>query len=146
MIGREVILQRARDLCRDAGLDVVILERPEPRDILVIGPHGDEQVSVTTSRGDLRTSPGVFLSADPIRLFGDEPLRVALALIDAMAEAEATPDPDDVDALACVIGDKCRIDAHLGPQWDASVRLSSNSMARAVLAALPGLGWKRETP
>jgi hypothetical protein len=132
----------AQELCDRAGARVVILERPEPRDLLVIGPHGDEQVSVTVSGS--RESPGVRLAADPIRLLGDEPLRVALALVDAMAGAQASPGPADVEALAAVIGDKCRVDAHLGSQWDAGVTFSSNDMARAVLAALPGLGWKRE--
>ena len=67
----------------------VVLERPEPRDILVIGPHGEE--AVTVEPGGNRENPGVFLGADLIRLHGDEPLRVALALVDAMAESEATP-------------------------------------------------------
>ena len=67
----------------------VVLERPEPRDILVFGPHGEE--AVTVRPGGDRENPGVFLGADLIRLHGDEPVRVALALVDAMAESEATP-------------------------------------------------------
>ena len=41
------------------------------------------------------------LGSQSVRLIGDEPLRVALALVDAMREAE--PDPAEVEELAHAI-------------------------------------------
>lgn len=86
------ITERLREAC--GLLSPVILERPAPRDTLVPGPHGDEHVTIAPSpAGRPSNAPGVTLVAGGvgIRLVGDEPLRVALALIDAMREAEAEP-------------------------------------------------------
>jgi hypothetical protein len=90
-----------------AGLPApVILGRPASRKLLVPDPHGGEEVRVTPSPGHHGDSPGVFIRVggedySEIRLVDDEPLRVAIALIDAMGEAEAArPDPAEVEALA----------------------------------------------
>jgi hypothetical protein len=91
-----------------AGLPApVILDRPAPRDLLVPGPHDGDDVAVTPSpAGHPGNLPGVSLrvGGEPdgcaaVRLIGDEPLRVAVALIDAMREAEQAPaEPDEHEA------------------------------------------------
>jgi hypothetical protein len=95
----------AEGLYEAAGLGrPVILERPSPRGVLVPGPHaGDEHVKVAPSpAGCPSNAPGVTLATGGVgvRLVGDEPLRVALALVDAMREAENEPDRADVESLA----------------------------------------------
>jgi hypothetical protein len=96
----------AGKLYEAAGLTApVMLERPGPRKILVAGPQGDEEVRVSPSRtGSPSNLPGVMLrvggaaQSAEIRLIGDEPLRVAVALVDAKREAEAPPDPAEAEA------------------------------------------------
>lgn len=127
-----------------AGLPApVILERPEPRDVLVPGRDRKSWVTVErspdTSAGaraqtrDGRGIPGVMLSLEgvdggSIRLIGDEPLRVALALVDAMRPAVDEPDPAEVRQLAELI---CR------PGVNAA---ESDDIARILLRA----GYRRE--
>lgn len=119
-----------------AGLPApVILERPEPRDVLVPGRR-DRESWVTVERSPDPSPgglPGVMLSLDgvdggSIRLAGDEPLRVALALVDAMRPAMDEPDPAEVRQLAELI---CR------PGVNAA---ESDDIARILLRA----GYRRE--
>ena len=101
----ESVSKIAGELYEACGLPVpVILERPAPREMLAAGPHGDEVVHVEPSpAGHPSNRPGVVLElgSQSVRLIGDEPLRVALALVDAMREAE--PDPAEVEELAHAI-------------------------------------------
>ena len=87
----------------------MILETPAPRERLAGGPHGDELVSVTPSAARSASNvPGVLLGAGggAVRLIGDEPLRVAIALVEAMREAaEPEPDPAEVEELAEVLSE-----------------------------------------
>jgi hypothetical protein len=92
-----------------AGLPApIILDRPAPRDVLVPDPHGGDDVAVTPSpAGHPGNLPGVSLrvGGEPdgyaaVRLIYDEPLRVAVALIDAMREAEQAPDEPDPREVA----------------------------------------------
>lgn len=55
--------------------------------------------------GSPQNLPGVMLNMDgrQVRLIRDEPLRVAAALVSAMREAEAAPDPAEVEELAAVL-------------------------------------------
>lgn len=140
MVKGAAVLVNARDipdlvahLYETAGLGVpVILDRPEPRDVLVPDPHGGEDVSVTPSpAGRPGNLPGVNLrvGGDPdgyaaVRLVGDEPLRVAVALIDAMREAEREPDPDpaDVEELAEEIRGAFGADARTLDAYEVAAR------------------------
>jgi len=84
----------------------LVMAAPAARYPLVPGPHGEESVTVTPSPGSRPSNvPGVMLATGGagIRLTGDEPMLVAVALVTAMQKAETDPDPSDVDALAAVI-------------------------------------------
>jgi hypothetical protein len=94
-----------------AGLPApVILERPESRELLVPGAGGGRSWVTVERRmsADRSAGAGVMLSvaADSssmasIRLVGDEPLRVALALADAVNGTGGEPDPKrDASELA----------------------------------------------
>lgn len=114
-----------------AGLPVpVILERPKGIPLTGGGLHQWVQVTPSPAMHPPDV-PGVTLEvANGVRLLGDEPLRVAVALIDAMREAENEPVPAEVEELAAV----------LERSHTMLATTSQRDVARAVLRA----GWKRQ--
>jgi hypothetical protein len=104
VVGAGAVPALAEGLYEAAGLGrPVILAAPAPRVMLAGGPHGEELVRVRPSpAGGSSNLPGVMLGlgSQSVRLIDDEPVRVALALVDAMKEAEGEPDPAEVAELA----------------------------------------------
>lgn len=125
-----------------AGLpDPLILPGVEPGAMLVRGPHGEELADVSPSpAGSPSNAPGVMFSLHAgerrvsVRLIGDEPLRLASALANAMREAAAEPEPDDaeVNALALTIH-KAKCGGGDGCQWAPTV--DDRNAAVAVVRA-----------
>lgn len=112
------------------GGDTVIIRRPPPSEFLVEDPYGGEEMRVTPSPADSPDEAGVFLRAGEdyrIRLGGDEPVRLALALVDAMCEAQKGRPADRAatDALAQVISSAA---GGVGP-------VGAQAIASAVVAA-----------
>lgn len=128
-----------------AGLPVpLILSAPERGGQLVRGPHGQELADVRPSpAGSPSNKPGVMLGLHDgsrrvaVRLVGDEPLTVAAALVSAMREAEAWPDPAEVEELATAIH---RANCEGGTRCLRNPDDGDRSAARLVLLG----GWKRE--
>lgn len=106
--------------------DTVFVRRPAGR-LVVVGPHGDDEVSVAPSPGDTPDEAGVFLTfeGETIRLHGDEPERIAVALLDAQAQArEGRPGEaeEQVQGIAAIIR-------------EASDILTADAIARRILRA-----------
>ena len=104
----------------------VILERPEPRKVLVPAADGGETVHIVP--GCPEGSPGVALSLScPVRLVGDEARRITVALVDAMREAETEPDPAEVEKVVKKIG------TEVGGAWVGRDLMIARAAARVAL-------------
>lgn len=127
------------------GTHVMIRRAAEPGQMLVRGPHGDEEVTVQPSPGRGGDAPGVSLfiaSGGGIRLIRDEPLRVAVALADAWQEARKraadarVPSAEEVAEAVAVVAAAAK---------DASLSLGGVGWAeKAIAEGFLAAGYRKQ--